>query len=260
MSTATTSLTLEAQAQSLQVDLKEQIASFFESLPELNSLVAQGTALVEQSKVIVVFRRDTTGKITAQDQAAFVQATEQVQALKSVVEQMEELYEPFAAALFKAHRTVTGLRAGNVVEPNLEIKRLKLEREQYAAEEDRKARAAAQAAAEEARKAEEARLIEEARVAAAEGNTAQAELILEELVAVEAPPAVVQSTVPVAHGLGFRSVWEWSTLDIKKMKPEFLIVNEKAINALVRTQHKSAELMVGVGSIAVSERKIPVDR
>ena len=150
---ATTSLTLQEQALSLQADLKSQIESFFQSLPELNSLVSMGAALVEQSKAITVFRRDQTGKIIVADGQAFLTATEQVQALKSVVEQMEEVYEPFAAGLFKAHRTVTGLRAGNVAEPNVEIKRLKLEREQYAAEEDRKARAAAQAAAEEALKA-----------------------------------------------------------------------------------------------------------
>jgi len=259
MSTST-ALTLEAQTTSLQVDIKEQLAAFFDALPELNSLIAQGTALVEQSKSITVFQRDQRGHITVSDGEAFLKATEQVQALKSVVEQMEEVYEPFAAALFKAHRTVTGLRAGNVAEPNGEIKRLKLEREQYAAEEDREARAAAQAAAEEARKAEEARLTEEARVAAAEGNTALAEAILEEAVAVEAPPAVVQSTVPTVQGLSFRSVWEWVLLDAKKLKPEFLLVNDKAINALVRTQHKATEMMVGVGAITVTERKIPVDR
>ena len=104
------------QALTLQADLKTQIESFFESLPELNRLVAQGTALVEQSKAITVFRRDQTGKIAVADSAAFLKATEQVQALKSVVEQMEEVYEPFAAGLFKAHRTVTGLRAGNVLD------------------------------------------------------------------------------------------------------------------------------------------------
>jgi hypothetical protein len=257
---ATTALTLQEQAVGLQRDLKEQIESFFESLPELNSLVSMGTALVEQAKAITVFQRDQRGQITVSDGAAFIKATEQVQALKSVVEQMEELYEPFAAGLFKAHRTVTGLRAGNVAELNGEIKRLKLEREQYAAEEDRKARQAAQAAAEEARKAEETRLIEEARIAAAEGNSAQAEAILEEACTVEAPPAVVQSTVPIAQGLSFRSTWEWALLDVKKLKPEYLLVNEKAINALVRTQHKATEAMVGVGAIAVSERKIPVDR
>lgn len=257
---ASTAITLQEQALTLQVDLKAQIESFFQSLPELNSLLSMSTALVEQSKTIAVFRRDQTGKITVADADAFMKATEQVQALKSVVEQMEELYEPFAAGLFKAHRTVTGLRAGNVAEPSAEIKRLKLEREQYAAEEDRKARAKAQAEAEEARKAEEARLIEQARVAAAEGDSVAAEAILEEAVNVEAPPAVVQSTVPVAQGLSFRSTWEWVLTDKAKLKPEYLIVNDKAIAALVRSQHKSAEQMVGVGAISVIERKIPVDR
>lgn len=257
---STTALTLESQAIVLQADLREKIESFFQQLPELNSLVAMGTALVEQSKAITVFKRDMTGKNIVADEKAFLEATEQVQALKSVVEQMEEVYEPFAASLFKAHRTVTRLRAGNVAEPNAEIKRLKLEREQYAAEEDRKARAAAQAAAEQARKAEEARLIEEARVAASQGDSVAAQMILEEACQVEAPPAIVQSTVPVAQGLSFRSVWEWELRDITKLKPDFLIANEKAIAALVRSQHKSAESMVGVGAIAVSERKIPVDR
>jgi hypothetical protein len=55
-------------------------------------------------------------------------------------------------------------------------------------------------------------------------------------------------------------VWEWVLLDAKKLKPEFLLVNDKAINALVRTQHKATEMMVGVGAITVTERKIPVDR
>lgn len=257
---ASTSLTLQEQAVSLQVDLKAQIESFFASLPELTSLIAQGTALVEQSKAITVFRRDQAGKITVSDRDAFIEATEQVTALKSVVEQMEELYEPFSAALFKAHRTVTGLRAGNILEPNAEIKRLKLEREQYAAEEDRKARAKAQAEAEEARKAEEARLRAEAATAAAEGNTAQAEMILEEAVNVEAPPVVVQSTVPVAQGLSFRSSWEYVIDDPTKLKAEFIQPKVKEIGALVRSMHKSAETLVGAGAITVIERKIPVDR
>ena len=257
---ATTALTLEAQVTNLQADLKTTLELFFSSLPEMNSLNAQSAALVEQSKQITVFRRDQTGKVIVSDAEAFLRATEMVKAHKAVDEQIHEVIDPFIDRCFKIHRTSTAIRATYTAPGEGEIKRLKLEREQYAAEEDRKARAAAQAAAEEARKAEEARLIEEARVAAAEGNTAQAELILEEAVAVEAPPAVVQSTVPVAQGLSFRSVWEWSTLDIKKMKPEFLIVNEKAIAALVRSQHKSAESMVGVGAIAVSERKIPIDR
>lgn len=257
---STTALTLEAQTTSLQVDVKTQLEAFFASLPELKSTIAMSDALVDQAKRITVFRRDQTGRITVSDAEAFLQATEQVSALKSVIEQIEELYEPFAATLFKAHRTVTGLRTGNISEATVEVKRLKLEREQFAAEEDRKARQAAQAAAEEARKAEESRLIEEARQAAEDGDNQAAADLFDEAVNVVSPPAIMQSTVPTAQGLSFRSVWEWELKDITKLKPEFLIVNEKAINSLVRTQHKSTESMVGVGAIAVTERKVPIDR
>ena len=68
------------------------------------------------------------------------------------------------------------------------------------------------------------------------------------------------AAVPQVAGVSFRSVWEWCLNDVTKLKSEFLIVNDKAINGLVRTQHKSAETLVGVGAITVNERKVPVDR
>lgn len=257
---STTALTLESQVTALQADLKATLENFYAQLPEMTSLNAMADVLVQQSAKIAVFRRDQTGAIAVSDADAFLAATEQVKALKSVEDEIAELMNPFIDKLFKAHRASTAIRAAYLTPVQNEVKRLKLEREQYAAEEDRKARSAAQAAAEAARQAEEARLIEEARVAAAQGDSVGAEAILEEAVNVEAPPAVVQSTVPVAQGLSFRSVWEYVINDQMKLKPEFLIVNEKAIAALVRNQHKAAEAMVGTGAISVIERRIPVDR
>ncbi len=49
-------------------------------------------------------------------------------------------------------------------------------------------------------------------------------------------------------------------MDITKLKPEFLIANDKAIGANVRSMHKQAETLVGAGAISVTERKIPIDR
>jgi hypothetical protein len=103
-------------------------------------------------------------------------------------------------------------------------------------------------------------LIEEARVAAAEGNTAQAEAILEEAVDVQAPAVVVISTVPQSPGTSYRSAWEWSLVDPTKLKPEFIQPKDKEIGALVRSMHKQAETLVGIGAITVTERKIVIDR
>lgn len=246
---ASTALTLESQALTLQTDLKAQLEAFFASMPELTSAIAMSDALVSQAKEIKVTDGDT-----------YTQATEQTQALNSVLEDIETLYKPFADALFKAHRTVTGLRSGNLAAATAEVKRLKFEREQYAAEQERMRREAALRAQEEARQREEARLIEEARQAAAQGDSAAAEQILEEAVSVEVAPVAIPSTTPQISGTSFRSVYEWSLIDITKLKPEFLIANEKAIGGVVRSMHRSAEQLVGQGAISVTERKIVVDR
>ena len=246
---ASTALTLETQAISLRADITVQLQEFFQSLPELSSAIAMSDALVAQAKEI---------KVTDGD--SYTAATEQTQALNSTIEDIETLYKPFTDALFKAHRTVTGLRSGNLAAATAEVKRLKFEREQYAAEQERMRREAALRAQEEARQREEERLIEEARQAAAEGDTAAAEAILEEAVTVEVAPVSLPSTTPQIAGTSFRSVWEWSLLDATKLKAEFIQPKDKEIGAVVRSMHKSAEQLVGVGAISVTERKIVVDR
>jgi hypothetical protein len=246
---STTSLTITEQAVSLQTDIKSQLESFFANLPELTVGVNMLDALTVQAKAIKV----TDGK-------SYTDATEQVQALNSSVEDIEALFEPFAAALYKAHRTVTGLRTANLAGATAEVKRLKFEREKFAAEQERQRREAALKAQQEAYEREQARLVEEARQEAAKGNVAAAEAILVEATEVEVAPVVLPSTTPQIAGTSFRSVWEWTLTDITKLKPEFLIANEKAIGANVRAMHKSAEQLVGIGAISVIERKIVIDR
>lgn len=246
---SSTALTLETQALTLQTDLKAQIEAFFASMPELTSSIAMSDALVAQAK-----------EITVTDGETYVTATEQVQALNSVVEDIETLYKPFADALYKAHRTVTGLRSGNLAAATTEVKRLKFEREQYAAEQERQRREAAAKAQQEAYEREQARLIEEARQAAAAGDSVAAEAILEEAVTVEVAPVVLPSTTPQVTGTSFRSVWEWTLLDATKLKAEFIQPKDKEIGALVRSMHRSAETLVGAGAISVTERKIVIDR
>jgi hypothetical protein len=248
---STSLVSIEAQATSLQVDLKNQIESFFKSLPELKSLVSMSEALVIQSKAIKVGRNDP-------DDSNYRAATEQTQALKSVVDEITELFEPFAAGLFKAHRTVTKLRGDNLAAAEGEVKRLKSEREGFAAEQERMRREAAQKAQQEAYEREQARLIEEARQAAAAGQSEAAEAILEEAVNVEVAPVVLPSTVPTISGTSFRTAWEWEVVDHTKLKKEFVKIDEVAIGKIVRSMHKSAETLVGEGAIRVWDKQIIV--
>ena len=257
---STAPITLASQVTTLQADLKTTLEAFFASLPEMESNVSMSEALVAQSQAITVFKRGQRGEIIVADADAFVKASEQVKALNSVEDGINDLMEPFIKKLFQAHRAATAIRSSYLTPIQNETKRLKSEREGFAAEEERKRREAAQKAQEEARQREEARLIEEARLAAAEGKSEVAEAILEEAVTVEAPAVVLPSTVPQVAGVSFRSVWEWTLNDVTKLKPEFLTPKDKEIGALVRSMHKTAETLCGVGAITVNERKVPVDR
>ena len=254
----TTAITLQTQAEVLSMDIASSIEQIFDLMPELTTNCAMRDALVTQAKEITVFKRDQTGKIVVADADAYVKATEQVRALKSVAEDISEILDPYADRLFKLHRAVTSYRAKVLAPIDGEQKRLKGEREQFAAEEERKRREAAQKAQQEAYEREQARLIEEARQAAAAGQSEAAEQILQEAVEVEVAPVVLPSTTPQMAGTSFRSKWEYKIVDPTKLKAEFIQPKEKEIGATVRSMHKSAETLCGAGSIEVWESKIIV--
>lgn len=255
---ATTAITIQNQVTALQTDIRTTLEEFFASLPEMENNVNMSASLVEQSKSITVFQRDQRGAIAVSDPDAFVKASEQVQALKSVSDEIEDLMKPFIDRIFKAHRTATAIRKQYIDPIDAEVKRLKLEREQFAAEEERKRREAAMKAQEEARKQEEARLLAEAAAAQSEGDSVAAEAILSEAMTVEAPPVVLPSTVPTVSGTSFFTHWQYEVKDWTLLKQEFIKVDEVAIGKIVRSMNKSAETLCGApGAIRVwSEQRI----
>ncbi len=252
----TTAITLQTQAEVLSMDLAASIEQIFDSLPELTTNCAMRDALVTQAKEITVFKRDQTGKIVVADADAYVKATEQRQALRSVNEDIEGIFDPYAERANKVHKKITGLRALQLAAGEEQIKRLKFECEQYAAEEERKRREAAQKAQQEAYEREQARLIEEARQAAAAGQSEAAEQILQEAVEVEVAPVVLPSTVPQMAGTSFRTQWLYEVKDWTLLKPEFIKVDEVAIGKVVRSMHRAAETLCGApGAIRVWDKQ-----
>ena len=246
---STQALTIQSQVTALQADIKTSLEAFFASLPDMESNIAMSTALVEQSKALTVGRLDA-------DDKNYITATEQVSALRSVKEEIEELMKPFIERLFAAHRTATGIRKNYLDPIDREVSRLKLEREAWAAEQERQRREAAAKAQQEAYEREQARLVEEARQAAATGDTEAAEAIMDEAVNVEVAPVVLPSTVPSMAGTSFRTQWSFEVLDWTKLKPEFIKVDEVAIGKIVRSMHKAAEVLVGEkGAIVVRDRQ-----
>lgn len=256
----TTAITLQEQAQALQIDVKENLELFFAQLPELSSITAQSRALVLQSTAIVVFRREPSGRISTNDHVAYKQADEQVKALKAVESQFGEIIDPYVKKAYELHRTLTAIRKTYLADSQAVIARLNQEMTQSHNEDERLRREAQQREAEAAQERERSRLLAEAAQVEAQGNKALAEEIFQEAVNVEAPVIQLPKNTPEVAGESYRSVWKWELKDITKLKPEFLIVNEKAIGALVRSMHKQAEMLVGTGAIQVDEDKTRVSR
>lgn len=126
---------------------------------------------------------------------------------------------------------------------------LKKAQEEAAAErarslEARKAQLRAEADAEAARKA---------ATEAAEANNAKAE-VLEQRAANVVVEKIEPQIVQVA-GLQRPKTWKWRLLDKRKLKPEFLIVDEKSINKLVIAAKERAHEMVGEGAIEIYQEE-----
>lgn len=237
---STIALTLNEQALAFKNDLAEHLDLFFAEMPELESITAQSTALVEQSTRIIVFQRDPVGNIAVCDPKSYEDAAEQIKALKAVDEQFLEIINPFVEKAYSLHKALTAIRNNYTAPGQREQERLKKEMSLFYQEQERQRREAEQREAEEARKCEQDRLMSEAQRLEAEGNKAQAELVLEEAVNVQAPAITIRSTVPSVSGTSQRSVWTFEVLDKNGLKPEFLKVDEKAVGSLVRSMKGQA--------------------
>jgi len=99
---------------------------------------------------------------------------------------------------------------------------------------------------EKLRKAEEARLLREAEKKAeeeqlaaaveaeAQGDSEEAGAILEE--PVFTPPPVVEKSVPKVSGQTMSTTWRYKITDLNKIPRQYMIPDEKALNALVKAQ------------------------
>jgi hypothetical protein len=250
---STTALTVIEQTTALQTDIKASLEQLFAAIPELTCQRAICDALVTQAKEITV-------KFNDPEDVAYRNADESCKLLRDTVDEIRAVLDPVVEAFNKAHKAATGLRTQYTGDAENERKRLNGERSAWYQEQERQHRAATLAAQETARLAEQARLLEESRQLEEQGDKQAAAHVLEEALVVEAPAVVLPSFVPQIQGTSFRSVWKWELLDWTKLKPEFVKVNEVAINGTVRANKKAAMTICGEDAIRVFEDKSPIDK
>ena len=104
---------------------------------------------------------------------------------------------------------------------------------------------------------QEAEALEAAKHLEAQGETEAANEVMQ--AAIDTTPTVVLPKIQSKiEGISTRKVFKFKITDIKKIKPEFMIPDEKKIGAMVRATGKAAEGLIG--GVAVYEEIITASR
>ena len=74
----------------------------------------------------------------------------------------------------------------------------------------------------------------------------------------EKPVAVKKETAPTAKGTYTVEVWEYQIADVSRINPDYLIPDEKAIGALVRSQKERAAKILGPGVNVIRRKDVRV--
>jgi hypothetical protein len=141
----------------------------------------------------------------------------------------------------EAHKAITKLEGTfltKIGESELRLRRAMAEFKEAEQRALREERARLEA---EARERESERQLQEAISVAATGDTAAAEEILAAPVAV--PVVILEETK--ASGVTVRQTWDFEIVDASKIDRRFLVPDEKAIRALVRSLKSDAASVVG---------------
>jgi hypothetical protein len=172
--------------------------------------------------------------------AAYVQAAETRKAIKALLNQIDLTFDPVIKAAHLAHKEAVAAKKKHQ-EPLEQADRIiGQKRMAYDAEQERIRRqkeAELQALAQ--KQAEDAALAE-AAMAEAAGDTETAEQIIQEPVV--AAPVFVPSAVPVVSGQVVRENWKARVVNAQLVPREYLVVDEKALNALARALKDRAKV------------------
>ena len=184
-------------------------------------------------------------------QVDYEMAAEKIKDIKELRQQVEESFKPIIDKAYKAHREA--------------LSQMKKYTDPLDKAESSIKRSMSEFAQIEAKRIESERLANEAKIKAAQAKKAEElkqagqEDLAQEVLDM---PVVASKPEPVkTSGVAQKTVFKWKVTDAEKIPRSFLVIDEKAINALVRSSGKNAEKIVaGIEvytemSIAVSGRK-----
>lgn len=200
----------------------------------------QAVALPDQARGL--------GRINTADENQ--RAADLLRHCKTVQQEVDRVFDPIVKSAHQAHKTAVEQKNG-VLRPILEAERvIKAEMGGFAQRERDRLRRIEEDARRAARERQDQEALEEAARLEKEGRRPEAAAVLAD--AETAPPVIVQVAAPTPpSGVSTREIWKFRVIDARKLKPEFLIPDEKAIGQLVRAMKGQASSLVGDGAIEV---------
>lgn len=209
-------------------------ASAFAPKAESPELQAEAAAVLAESQALVVI-----------DSHSYGLAADRLKGLKSLSKKVNDWFQPLVDSAFRAHKQLT-TRRGETLKPiEAECARLTREMGTWKAEQDRLAREEAARLARAQQALEQRVQLEVAAALEAQGLSAEAESVVEQAISMPAPVVPVAPSTPAVQGISYRETWKHQIVDAALIPREWLIPDEQAIAAFVRST-KGAKQIPGI--------------
>jgi len=196
-----------------------------------NSVVpAEVVALVEKSDRFVAQAEE----FKVADAPAYQQAGNWLKQIKSKTKELDDLRKSMTKPLDDSKKAIMAFFKPPMERLSTAEVSIKRGMVAYAQIEEKK-----RVEAEEKLRKEQEKLLEKADIAAAAGKEKRAEKFEEKA---EMMVTTVQSTVQKVAGIQFRKVWRYNIINEKLIPREYLMVDEKKLGELARTEKENANV------------------
>lgn len=184
-------------------------------------------------------------RLQVTDSTSYALAGTLVTGLKSLSKRITAFFEDDVRRAHELHRSLTKKRSDAVTPIDMECARLTREMGTWKAEQDRLAREEAARLSREQQALEQRVQLEVAAALEAQGLSAEAESVVEQAISMPAPVVPVAPSTPKVEGISYRETWKHQIVDAALIPREWLIPDEQAIAAFVRST-KGAKQIPGI--------------
>jgi len=201
------------------------------------NIEAPNTAALERQTADV---RTTAMQMVVNNPEQATEAGDFLRQLKTVTKRIDDEVGPTVKKAHEAHKSALDL-LNRLKKPLLEAEQtVKRKISQYFDAEEQKRREQERLLRQQQLKMEEERRLQEAEMLERQNKHEEAAAVIEEKI--ELAPVVVQTAAPKLEGVATRKKWSWRVVDHDKIPHDYLMIDEKKINGIVRAMQGGTKI------------------